>query len=38
MVYADNASTTKMSESVLAKMLPFLQEQKIINKNILRAI
>ena len=27
MVYADNASTTKMSESVLAKMLRFLQEQ-----------
>jgi len=27
MIYADNASTTKMSESALAKMLPFLQEQ-----------
>ena len=27
MIYADNASTTKISESVLAKMLPFLQEQ-----------
>jgi len=26
MIYADNASTTKISESVLAKMLPFLQE------------
>jgi cysteine desulfurase len=27
MIYADNASTTKISEFVLAKMLPFLQEQ-----------
>ena len=27
MIYADNASTTKISESVLVKMLPFLQEQ-----------
>jgi len=26
-IYADNASTTKISESVFAKMLPFLQEQ-----------
>ena len=27
MVYADNAATTKISDSVLEKMLPFLQEQ-----------
>ena len=27
MIYADNASTTKISESVLAKMLPFLKQQ-----------
>ena len=27
MIYVDNASTTKISETVLAKMLPFLQEQ-----------
>lgn len=27
MIYADNAATTKVSDSVLEKMLPFLQEQ-----------
>lgn len=27
MIYADNAATTKISDSVLVKMLPFLQEQ-----------
>jgi len=27
MIYADNAATTKVSDSVLGKMLPFLQEQ-----------
>lgn len=27
MIYADNAATTKISDSVIAKMLPFLQEQ-----------
>ena len=27
MIYADNAATTKISDSVLDKMLPFLQEQ-----------
>ena len=27
MIYADNAATTKISDSVLEKMLPFLQEQ-----------
>lgn len=27
MIYADNAATTKISESVLEKMLPFLREQ-----------
>lgn len=27
MIYADNAATTKISDSVLKKMLPFLQEQ-----------
>jgi cysteine desulfurase len=27
LIYADNAATTKISESVLEKMLPFLQEQ-----------
>ena len=27
MIYADNAATTKLSDSVLKKMLPFLQEQ-----------
>jgi len=27
MIYADNASTTKISERVLAAMIPFLQEQ-----------
>lgn len=27
MIYADNAATTKISESVFLKMLPFLQEQ-----------
>jgi len=27
MIYADNAATTKVSDSVLEKMLPFLQDQ-----------
>lgn len=27
MIYADNAATTRISDSVLEKMLPFLQEQ-----------
>ena len=27
MIYADNAATTKISELVLAQMLPFLREQ-----------
>jgi len=27
LIYADNAATTKLSDSVLKKMLPFLQEQ-----------
>ncbi len=27
MIYADNAATTKISDSVFEKMLPFLREQ-----------
>ena len=27
MIYADNAATTRMSDSVFEKMLPFLREQ-----------
>ena len=27
MIYADNAATTKISDSVLEKMLPFLREE-----------